>query len=101
VRPIIGFVGRHDLAIRRLPMNFGVKVGEGGSQRKIEGPRSGLIGSHIWLGRMVDEIIGEKFLEQLEIATSCTSSVLRRTTLLAISLIELLRIGHSPHIRLW
>ena len=63
MRPVIGLVRRHDLPIGRLPMDFGVEIGEGGTQGAVEGAHSGLVGGHIWLWRVVDKIVGEKFLE--------------------------------------
>jgi hypothetical protein len=46
VRPMIGFVRRHAVSIGKLPMDFGVKVGERGPEDFVELSRA--VGSSAW-----------------------------------------------------
>ena len=67
VRPVIGFVRRHAVAIGKLPMDVGVKVGKRSPQDFVELPRAVLVRRASRLRRVVEKIIGEEFLEHLEI----------------------------------
>src|SRR6516162_7438737 len=68
VRPIVSFVRRHSLAVCKLPMDFGVKIGEGLTYVRIERPHACLVGSHSssWLRRVIYKIICEQFFEDVE-----------------------------------
>lgn len=63
MRSMIGLEGRHDLALRGLPMNYGAKVGKGLTNSSVEAAHPGLVRAHVGLRRMVDEVVGEDFLE--------------------------------------
>jgi hypothetical protein len=93
---MIGFVGRHDIAIRTLPVDLRVEIRKRRTQPVVEIARAGLVRRAAGLRRMVEEIVCEQLLEQFEIASALDSSVLRRTTALAASLIELSVIFYSP-----
>jgi hypothetical protein len=87
---VIGLVGRHSVAIGKLPMDFGVEVGEGGAEDFVQLSGAGLVGRAARLRCVIDEVVGKQFIEHREIAAPCTSSVLRRTIAFAVSLALLL-----------
>src|SRR6478672_6849071 len=60
----------HDVAVDGLPMNLGSEVGKRLAQPVVEQPHSGFVGGGAGLGRVVDEVVGEQFLEQGEIAVA-------------------------------
>jgi len=68
--PVIGLERGDEFAIRRLPMNVCVEIGKRSSECMVKTPSSGLVGSTIRLRCVVHEIVGEKFLEDLEIPTA-------------------------------
>ena len=41
MRPMIGFVGHHPVTISKLPMDFGVEVGESGAEDFVQLARAG------------------------------------------------------------
>src|SRR6516164_665647 len=43
MRPVVGFEGRHSVAVRKLPVDFGVKIGEGLTYVRIELPHACLV----------------------------------------------------------
>src|SRR6266550_8594113 len=67
MRPVIGLVRRHAVPIGKLPMNFGVKVGECGAQRSIQLSRACLVGRAVRLWGMVDKVVGKELFEHFEI----------------------------------
>ena len=67
MRPVIGFVRGHAVAISELPMNVGLKVGKRSSQDFVELPRPVLVRRASRLWRVIEKVIGEEFLEHLEI----------------------------------
>jgi hypothetical protein len=95
VRPVIGFEGRDDLAIRGLPLDDNVKIGEGPRRTPVGAACASRVGGHVGLRCMLDEVVGEELLEDIEVAFACTCSVFRRTTALAASLNALLLIVSS------
>ena len=70
MRPVIGLVGRHPVAIGKLPMDFGVEVGESGAEDFVQFSRAGLVGRAARLRGVVEEVVGEKFIEHGEIAAA-------------------------------
>ena len=70
VRPVIGLVRRHAVAIGNLPMDVGVKVGKRRPENLVELPRTVFIGRASRLRRVVEKIVGEEFLEHFKIPTA-------------------------------
>jgi hypothetical protein len=70
MRPVIGLVCRHAVPIGKLPMNFGVKVGECGAQCSIQVSRACLVGRAVRLWGMVKKIVGKELFEHFEIPTA-------------------------------
>jgi hypothetical protein len=64
---VIGFVRGHAVAIGKLPMDIGMKVGKRGSEDFVELSRAVLVRRASRLRRVVEKIIGEEFLEHFEI----------------------------------
>jgi hypothetical protein len=60
------FVRRHSIAVCKLPMDFGVKIGKGLPQVCIKFSYAGLVRRCSWLRRMVYKIIREQFFEDVE-----------------------------------
>ena len=67
VRPVIGFVRRHAVAIGKLPMDVGVKVGKRRPENFVELPRTVFVGRASRLRRVIEKIVGEEFFEHFEI----------------------------------
>src|SRR5215469_1683294 len=67
-RTVVGFEGRHSVAVRKLPVDFGVKIGERLTYVRIELPHACLVRSHSrsWLRGVVHKIICEEFVEDFE-----------------------------------
>ena len=58
VGSVIGLVGRHPVTIGQLPVDFGVKVGESGTEDLVELSRAGLVGRSARLRRVIEEVVG-------------------------------------------
>jgi hypothetical protein len=63
----IGFVGRHPVSIGKLPVDVRVEVREGSARNLVKLARASLVRRASRLRRMVEKIVGEQFLEHLEI----------------------------------
>ena len=70
VGPVIGLVRRHAVAVGKLPMDVGVKVGERGPKDIVELSRAVLVRRAAGLRRVVEEVIGEEFVEHFEISAA-------------------------------
>jgi hypothetical protein len=70
VGPVVRFVSRYAVAIGELPMNLRVKVGECITNATVECTHPGFVGRHAWLRRVVDEVVSEKFFENVESSIS-------------------------------
>src|SRR3989449_2288756 len=68
VGAVIGLVGGHEITGGRLPVDLGTEIGERGTQALVQRPHPVFIGCRARLRRVVDEIIGKKFLEQAPVA---------------------------------
>src|SRR5207253_10726424 len=68
VGAVIGLVGGHEVAGGHLPVDLGMEVGKRGTQALVQHPHPGLVGCRARLRRVVDKIIGEKFLVQVPVA---------------------------------
>src|SRR3954469_1195451 len=67
VGAVVGLERRHPIPVGNLPMDDGMKVGKGGSQRPVEFARACLVGRASRLRRVVEEVLGEKLLKDFEI----------------------------------
>ena len=70
VGAVIGFVGRHDVTVRALPVYLCMKIRKRRTQPAIEVARAGLIGRAAGLRRMVEKVVCEELLEQFEVASA-------------------------------
>src|SRR5262245_2942635 len=72
MRPVVGLVSSHTISVGKLPVDFGVKVGEGLTYVLIEPPHSCLVGGHSSsrLRRVVNKVVREQFFENLKVALS-------------------------------
>src|SRR5215469_10680491 len=68
VSSVVGLVGGYTVAVRKLPVDFGVKIGEGLTYRSIEFPDACLVWGHAssWLRGMVNKVICEELFEDFE-----------------------------------
>src|SRR4051794_18714066 len=65
---VVDLVGGDDVAVDGLPMDLGSKVGKRVAQPVVEDANTGLVGGSAGLRGVVDEVVGEQFVEQCEIA---------------------------------
>ena len=65
---VVDLVGGDDVAVDGLPMDLGPEVGKSVAQSVVEDANTCLVGRGARLGGVVDEVIGEEFVEQGEIA---------------------------------
>jgi len=68
VGAVVGLEGGDDVIFAGLPMDFGPKVGKRVAQSLVEDQNAGFVSSGAGLGGVVDEVIGEEFVEQAEIS---------------------------------
>src|SRR5260370_26644734 len=66
VSPMVSFVRRHTVAVRELPVDFGIKVRKCLPHVRVKLAHSGLVWSCSRLRRVIDKIICEEFLEYFE-----------------------------------
>src|SRR5215469_15474621 len=67
VSPVVSLVRGHTVAVRELPVDFGVKVGESLTYRSIQLPNACLVWGHTrWLRGVVNKIICEELFEDFE-----------------------------------
>src|SRR5262245_65722346 len=81
---VVRLVCRHPVAVGDLPMDMCMKVGERFTNIAVELAHTGFVGSHVWLGSVIDEVVSEEFLNKSKFPRLCTSSVFRRTTAFAV-----------------
>ena len=68
--PVVGLVGRDPVAIGQLPMDLRMKVGECGTNISVEFSDSCFVWSSVRLRRVIREIIGEEFVEDVKSSLS-------------------------------
>ncbi|MNW08771.1 hypothetical protein D3C71_2056200 [compost metagenome] len=68
MRAVVGLEGRDNVSVDRLPVDLGTEIREGFTKGVIETTRTFLVRRSAWLWRMVKKIVGEQFVEELEIA---------------------------------
>src|SRR6516162_7853079 len=69
VSSVVSLVRGHPVAVRKLPVDFGVKIGEGFTHRSIQLPDACLVWGHTssWLRGVVNKIIRKEFFEDFEL----------------------------------
>ena len=67
---MVSLVSRHPVAIGKLPMDFGVEVGESSAEDFVQVSRAGLVGRAARLRCVVEEVVGEELIEHGEIAAA-------------------------------
>ena len=65
---VVDLVRGDDVTVDGLPMDLGSKVGKRVAQPVVEDANTGFVGCGARLGSVVDEVVGEQFVEQCEIA---------------------------------
>src|SRR5262245_1287740 len=70
MRAVIGLEGRHAFTISKLPMNLGVEIGECFTEVGVELSHASLVGRCSWLRRVIDEVVGKQFVEDVERAVA-------------------------------
>src|SRR5258708_4964041 len=70
MRAVIGLVGRHAVAIGKLPMDVSVKVGKRGPEDFVELSRAVFVRRAAGLWGMVEKVVGEELLEHRKIAAA-------------------------------
>jgi len=68
MRPMVGPIGRHAIPIGKLPVDLRVKVRECDTEIGVELPYTRLVRRGAWLLCVVNEIVGEKFFEDIEVS---------------------------------
>ena len=85
VSAVVRLVRCHSVTIGKLPVDVRMKVGECGTNIRVEFSYACLVWSSVRLRRVIDEIVGEEFVEHVKSSLPWTSSVFRRTTAFAAS----------------
>src|SRR5262245_45238858 len=70
VSPMVSFVRRHSISVGKLPVDFGMKIGECRTHVSVELSDTRLIGSVPRLRWVVDKVVVEQFFEDLEVPLS-------------------------------
>src|SRR5215207_1617937 len=70
MRAMVGLVGRHAVAIGKLPLDGRVEVRERRAEDLVKLARARLVRRAPGLWRMVEEIVGEEFIEHREISAA-------------------------------
>ena len=63
---VVCLVRDHPVAIGKLPMDLWVKVGKCVAHIAVELAHTGFVGRHVWLRRVVDEIVREQLFKNVE-----------------------------------
>jgi hypothetical protein len=67
VSPVIRPVSRHKFPVGGLPMDLRVEIGKRSTKRAVQPPYALLIGNHVWLWRVIYEIVSEELIEDVEV----------------------------------
>jgi hypothetical protein len=67
MRSVICLEGRDEIVVGDLPMDFGTEIGKRPAERMVKDAHAVFVGATVRLWGVVDEIVGEKLLEQIEI----------------------------------
>jgi hypothetical protein len=63
VGAVVDLEGGDNVTVDGLPMDLGSEVGKRATQTVVENPNAGFVGCGAGLGGVVDEVIGEQFIE--------------------------------------
>src|SRR5262250_3080514 len=66
VSAVVRLVRCHSVTVGKLPVNLRVKVGEGGTNIRVEFSHACLVWSRVRLGRVISEIVGKEFVEDIK-----------------------------------
>ena len=70
VSAVVRLVCRHSVTISKLPVDLRMKVRECSTNVRIECPDACLVWSSVWLRRVIGEIVGEEFVEDVKSSSS-------------------------------
>src|SRR5215475_13134392 len=70
VSAVVRLVRRHSVPVGKLPVDLRMKVGECGTNIRVEFSRACLVWSSVRLRRVIDEIVREKFVEDVKSSLS-------------------------------
>ena len=65
---VVSFEGRHDLSVRSLPMDDSTEIGERLTKGLVQPSGTGLVGRHVGLRCMVEEVIRKKLFEHIKVS---------------------------------
>src|SRR5215469_673939 len=68
VSAVVRLVRCHSVAVGKLPVDLGMKVGECGTNIRVEFSHACLVWSSVRLWCVIDEIVREEFLENVEVS---------------------------------
>src|SRR5262250_701515 len=68
VSAVVRLVRCHSVTVGKLPVNLRMKVGEGGTNIHVEFSYSCLVWSRVRLRRVISEIVGEEYVEDIEVS---------------------------------
>jgi hypothetical protein len=63
---MVRLVRSYSIAISKLPMNLRMKVRERNTKIGVELSHTGFVGCRPWLRSVIDEIVGEEFVEDVK-----------------------------------
>src|SRR5215510_10611943 len=66
VSAVVRLVGCHSVTVGKLPVDLRMKVGECGTNIRVEFSYACLVGSSVRLRRVIGEIFGEEFVEDVK-----------------------------------
>src|SRR5215475_15884829 len=70
VSTVIRLVCCHSVTVRKLPVDLCMKVGKRGTNGRVEFSYACLVWSHVRLRRVIGEIVGEEFVEDVKSSLS-------------------------------
>jgi hypothetical protein len=70
VSAVVRLVGCHSVTVGKLPVDLRMKVREGGTNIRVELSYACLVWSSVWLRRVIGEIVGDEFVEDVKSSRS-------------------------------
>src|SRR5215471_7654575 len=68
VRAVVRLVRCHSVTVGKLPVDLRMKVGECGTNVRVESSYACLVWSRVRLRRVISEIVSEEFVEDVEVS---------------------------------
>src|SRR5499427_10159920 len=68
VSTVVRLVRCHSVTVGKLPVNLRMKVGECGTNIRVESSYACLVWSRVRLRRVISEIVSEEFVEDVEVS---------------------------------